>query len=148
MQRSTRSFLFPDVNVWVALTFRGHAHYMSAKAWLDSVPDGSDICFCRLTQLGFLRLLTTPAIMGSHVLSQSAAWEIYDDWLENGRAAYVEEPPSVERIFRSLSESKQPSPKDWPDSYISAFAQVAGLQLVTFDRALHNRTSGSLLLKP
>lgn len=148
MQRSTRSFLFPDVNVWIALTYQRHIHYTIARTWLDSVPDDLELGFCRLTQLGFLRLLTTPAVMGNRVMSQAAAWEVYDDWLENGRAAFIEEPPSVERIFRSVSQSRQPAPKDWADSYVSAFAQDSGLQLVTFDHALHRRTSGSLLLRP
>ena len=148
MPRSTRSFLFPDVNVWIALTYRGHIHYTTARVWLDSVPDESELCFCRLTQLGFLRLLTTPAVMGNRVMSQAAAWEVYDDWLENGRARFIEEPPSIEHIFRSLSQSQQPAPKDWADSYVSAFAQDSGLRLVTFDQALQRRTSGSLLLRP
>ena len=85
--------------------------------------------------------------MENKVLSQASAWEVYDDWLENGRAGYIEEPPSIERIFRSLSQSKQPAPKDWADSYVSAFAQVSGLRLVTFDQALQKRTEGALLLK-
>jgi hypothetical protein len=148
MPRSTKSFLFPDVNVWIALTYRGHIHYAAARIWLDSVPDDSELCFCRLTQLGFLRLLTTAAVMGNRVLSQAAAWEVYDDWLENGRAAYVEDPPALERSFRSLSRSSQAAPKDWADSYVSAFAQVSGLRLITFDQTLQRTTSGSILLKP
>ncbi len=147
MPRSTRSFLFPDVNVWVALTYRGHKHYLGARAWLDSLPDDCELCFCRLTQIGFLRLLTTSAVMGNIVFSQSAAWGIYDDWLEHGNAVYVEEPPSLETAFRSLSHSGHSAPKDWADSYICAFAQVSGLQLVTYDQVLHRRTSGSILLR-
>jgi len=147
MPRSTKSFLFPDVNVWIALTYRGHVHYATARLWLDSVPDDSELCFCRFTQIGFLRLLTTAAVMGDNVLSQAAAWAVYDDWLENGRAIYVEEPPSIERIFRSLSQSRRSTPKDWADSYVSAFAQASGLRLVTFDQALQRRTAGSLLLE-
>jgi hypothetical protein len=86
--------------------------------------------------------------MGNKVLNQWEAWEVYEDWLNNGRAAFVDEPPSIEHVFRSLFESRQSSPKDWADSYVSAFAQVSGLRLVTFDRALQRRTDGSLLLKP
>lgn len=148
MPRSTRSFLFPDVNVWVALTYRGHKHYAAARTWLDSVPNDSELCFCRLTQLGFLRLLTTAAVMENKVLSQSEAWDLYDDWLENGHAAYVEEPPAIELTFRSHSESGQAAPKDWADSYVSAFAQVSGFRLITFDQVLHRRTAGAVLLKP
>src|ERR1035438_861167 len=148
MPRSTSSFLFPEVNVWIALAFGGHVDQAAARTWLDSVPDDSELCFCRLTQLGFLRLLTTAAVMGNKVLSQAEAWDLYDDWLEHGPAAYVEEPPAIEPTFRSLSGSGQVAPKDWADSYVSAFAQVSGLRLVTFDHNLQRRTAGAVLLKP
>jgi uncharacterized protein len=114
MPRSTKSFLFPDVNVWIALTFRGHIHHAAARIWLDSVSEDAEFCFCRLTQLGFLRLLTTSAIMGNKVLSQAGAWDVYDEWLENGRASYVEEPPAIELAFRSLSKSRQSLQKTGP----------------------------------
>jgi hypothetical protein len=86
--------------------------------------------------------------MGNNVLSQTEAWDFYDDWLENGHASYVEEPPAIELTFRSLSESGKVAPKDWADSYVSAFAQVSGLRLVTFDQVLYRRTAGAVLLKP
>jgi uncharacterized protein len=142
MPRSTKSFLFPDVNVWIALTFRGHIHYAEARIWLDSVSEDAEFCFCRLTQLGFLLLLTPSAVMGNKVLSGAGEWDVYDEWLENGRASYVEESPAIELAFRSLSKSPQVAPKDWADSYVSAFAQVSGLRLVTFDQALQSRTAG------
>ena len=148
MPRSTKSFLFPDVNVWIALTFKGHVHYPVARSWLDALPDDSELCFCRLTQIGFLRLLTTSAVMGNRVLSQEAAWQVYDDWLTNGHASFLEEPASIERVFRSLSQLPRPAAKDWADSYVCAFAQVSGLRLVTFDQALQRRMGNSILLKP
>ena len=148
MRRSTRSFLFPDVNVWIASTYRAHKHYFVAKSWLDSLPEDAVLCFCRLTQLGFLRLLTTPAVMQNQTRSQAGAWAVYDDWLQNGHAEFIEEPPGVEPAFRALIQSGQIAPKDWADSYVSAFAQISGLKLVTFDQALHRRTANSLLLGP
>ena len=57
---------------------------------MDSVSDDAEFCFCRLTQLGFLRLLTTAAVIGNKVWSQLGAWDVYDDWLEKGRAGYLE----------------------------------------------------------
>ena len=147
MRISSRLFPFPDVNVWLALTFRGHIHHVAANKWLASIPDDLELCFCRFTQISLLRLLTTDAVMKDNVLSQQGAWRVYDAWLENGRAIFLEEPPSVEILFRSLSQSLQRSPKDWADSYLSAFAQVSGIELVTFDQSLHRRTAGSLLLK-
>lgn len=85
--------------------------------------------------------------MADQVCSQATAWETYDDWLTNGSATYVEEPTSIDRVFRTLSSSPQAAPKDWADSYLSAFAQGSGFQLVTFDQALAQKTIGSLLLK-
>jgi predicted nucleic acid-binding protein len=31
-------------------------------------------------------------------------------------------------------------PKDWADSYVAAFAAVAGLRVVTFDRGFSSQT--------
>ncbi len=146
MPRSTRLFLFPDINVWIALTFSGHVHHSSARTWLDSLPETAELIFCRFTQLGFLRLLTTSSVMGGEVRTQIEAWDIYEQWLTEGHASFAEEPPSTERLFRSMSLSRQAAPKDWADSYLSAFVQAAGFRLVTFDQALGRKTTGSILL--
>lgn len=148
MPKSSRSFLFPDVNVWVALTYQGHVHHLAAKKWFDSLDDDARLCFCRFTQLSLLRLLTTEALMGkADVRSQVEAWETYDHWLEDGRVMLMDEPPGLEPVFRSLSLARRPAPKDWADSYLIAFASVSELKLVTFDRALEGRTRELLLLK-
>jgi len=84
--------------------------------------------------------------MGKEVLSQAEAWDTYDDWLMNGQAIFIEEPPSIDHPFRALTRSAQAAPKDWADSYLSAFAQASAFRLVTFDQALARKTSGSVLL--
>ena len=57
---------FPDVNIWIALTYRGHVHHPLAGRWFDGL--GSEpVLFCRFTQLGFLRLLTNAHVMGGQV---------------------------------------------------------------------------------
>ncbi len=38
------------------------------------------------------------------------------------------------------------SPKVWADAYILAFASVAGLKLITFDRALKSHGANVLML--
>ena len=79
MPRSTTSFLFPDVNVWLALSYQRHVHHPAAKAWFERLDENARLCFCRFTQLGLLRLLTTDAVMGEDkVLSQAEAWRAYD----------------------------------------------------------------------
>jgi len=47
----------PDVNVWIALAADQHIHHNVAKRWFTGIQD-DQVLFCRITQLGFLRLLT------------------------------------------------------------------------------------------
>ena len=47
----------PDVNFWLALTFQSHSHHASANAWMQTAAQHG-CCFCRVTQMGFLRLAT------------------------------------------------------------------------------------------
>lgn len=147
MPAFTTSFLFPDINVWVALTHAGHAHHEVARSWFDSLEPDCRFHFCRFTQLGFLRLLTAEAVLGEEVLTQVEAWSVYDRWLEDDRVGFLEEPPGLDRRFRSLTRLKSASPKAWADAYLAAFAATAQVTLVTFDRALRNKTKPIVLLE-
>lgn len=147
MPRSTTSFLFPDVNVWLALSYQRHVHHPAAKAWFERLDENARLCFCRFTQLGLLRLLTTDAVMGDdRVLSQAEAWRVYDRLNEDERILFLEEPSTMEATFRVFSRDTRPAPKDWADSYLMAFADVAGLRLATFDKALHAKVNDALYL--
>lgn len=149
MQKSTTSFLFPDINVWIALTVERHIHHMRARSWLESISDSGRLFFCRFTQLGLLRLLTAEAVMGpNEVMVQAEAWATYDRWLGDERISFLDEPPEVESAFRAVTQSGQAAPKDWADSYLAAFAETAQLTLVTFDQAFSNKARQLILLKP
>ena len=129
--------LFPDINVWLALTHDRHAHHATARRWLDSEPD-PQMFFCRFTQLGLLRLLTNPQVMAEDVLSQRKAWQAYRRWLEDARINFHREPESAEFeiLFEEFSTRSHPATKLWADAYLAAFAKTSGLTLVTFDRVL------------
>ena len=147
MTKSTTSFLFPDLNVWLALAHQSHIHHPVAAAWYNSLSDSTRFCFCRMTQIGFLRLLTTEQIMTvAEVLTQQQAWQVYDDLLDDDRILFMEEPANMEVSFRATSQMRRAAPKDWADSYLIAFAQSAGFQLVTFDRAMGRKTADVILL--
>ena len=147
MPGSTTSFLFPDINVWVALTHARHVHHYEARDWLSSLDGDERFCFCRFTQLGLLRLLTAQAVMGEEVLHQAEAWAVYDRWLADDRVSLVEEPPGLERRFRSLTRTKQSAPKAWADAYLIAFAEMGQMTLVTFDRALRGGVKPLILIE-
>jgi len=146
MPESTTSFLFPDTNVWIALTYQGHIHHGRAAEWFSTIPADSRLFFCRFTQLGFLRLLTAEAVMGDELMNQRQAWQTYDLWLQDDRVACLDEPSGLERIFRNLTRLRRPATKDWADSYLCAFASASQLSLVTFDRSLSRKASNSRLL--
>ena len=136
---------FPDVNVWIALTYRGHVHYPQATAWLDQVDAGS-IFFCRFTQLGLLRVLTNSHVMGAEVCTQREAWRAYDRWFGDDRVAFLDEPPQVEAALRRLTQTSQALPAAWPDAYLAALSRAAGLTLVTLDKGFQRFEHLDLLL--
>jgi len=141
----TTSF-FPDINVWVALTYEGHVHHATAAAWFAELGPDATLAFCRFTQLGLLRLLTAAAVMGDEVMTQPQAWMAYDRWLQDPRVTFVDEPPEIEPRFRTLTRQRQPATKDWADSFLAAFATMGHLTLVTLNRGLRTKAKSSILL--
>lgn len=139
---------FPDINVWIALAYRGHTHHNSAAEWFTQI-DRENLYFCRFTQMGFLRLLTHRSVMQHEVRTQQEAWRIYDSLLADERVAFLPEPDNqnIEDGFRRLTTSRASSNRQWSDAYLAAFAMTADLTLVTFDRGLHQICSGGLLLE-
>jgi toxin-antitoxin system PIN domain toxin len=140
------SLIFPDLNVWVALSLRAHAHNKLAWEWYRSLRAEEELGFCRFTQLGLLRLITTQAIAKHETLTQIQAWAIYDGWIKNGGCSYLEEPFGIDTELRFYADRDTPSPKEWGDSYLVAFAAAASLPLVTFDKGLSQRYARSILL--
>ena len=85
--------------------------------------------------------------MGNGVLDQAEAWLTYDYLLEDERVSLRDEPEYLENIFREMTRSKRPEPKDWGDSYLIAFANASGSSIVTFDRALAQKAPSAHLLR-
>jgi toxin-antitoxin system PIN domain toxin len=137
---------FPDINVWVALAYRGHQQHVSAAAWFGRLVRET-AGFCRLTQLGFLRLLTDRAVMQDEVKTQAEAWAAYGLLTSDSRVVFHNEeaPDRIEREFRALTWKPQFAPQQWPDAYLAAFAEAEGLMLVTFDRALSKLAGENVL---
>jgi hypothetical protein len=124
---------FPDVNVWIALSVAEHVHHKAATDWYAS-GDWDALVFSRVTQMGFLRLLTNEHVMGKQVASAEAAWKIMDRLLRNPDIHFEPEPIGVENVWREFTELPQSGPNLWTDAWLAAFALTTGLTLVTFDR--------------
>jgi toxin-antitoxin system PIN domain toxin len=130
----------------VALAHRVHPHHKTAVGWGESLAIDATLLFCRFTQLGMLRLLTNESAMGSDVMTQAGAWRVYDRFLADSGAQFIQEPFDLDAIFRRETARAEASTKHWADAYLTAFAEAAGLTLVTFDRALAGKTKGAALL--
>jgi hypothetical protein len=125
----------PDINVWLALAFDTHVHHPLANAWFIGETAAS-FGFCRQTQQGFLRLATNPSVLGADAVSMKEAWSLYDTIRRDSRIVFVDEPPELEAIWRSLTDEVQFSPKVWNDAYLAAFAIAGELELATLDRGI------------
>jgi toxin-antitoxin system PIN domain toxin len=136
---------FLDATVWLALIWSRHAHSERARAWFEHSGE-EQFFFCRFTQITVLRLLTTDQIMGKDAKTMSEAWSLWDRVWADTRIVFLPEPDDMEKEFRSRSRLSTRSPKVWADAYLLAFAAVAGLKFVTFDRALKSHGVDVLVL--
>lgn len=126
-----------DVNIWVALSVDTHDAHRTALDWFSEQKETSSLHFCRATQQGFIRLITTAAVLkgyGYEPYSNTQAWNAYEGFLADPRIEFAPEPPNLDETWKSFALRKTPSPKLWMDAYLAAFAVCSGFQLVTADK--------------
>ena len=77
---STRPRVLADVNIWLATLVEQHPHHAQAIHWWrnDLLPEHGTVYFCRVTQLGLLRLLTNTTVMGPSCRTCGQAWSNYE----------------------------------------------------------------------
>ena len=91
----------PDVNIWIALAAEGHVHHVPARDWFAAQPVAS-VAFCRITQMGLLRLLTNSNVMGRAPRTIVQAWETFEQLRADRRLVFATEPNGVESTWRQL----------------------------------------------
>ncbi|MFO0966249.1 MAG: TA system VapC family ribonuclease toxin [Gemmataceae bacterium] len=127
-----------DSNVWLALALSTHQFHELARDWLARQAEPNALAFCRLTQLSFLRLLTTRAVLapyGTPPLRNKSAWSLYTRFRADQRIGFADEPKDVDRHWQKLTAGSQSYPKLWMDAYLAAFALAQPCRLVTTDKA-------------
>jgi uncharacterized protein len=134
----------PDVNVWLALLNAQHVHHFIAKFYWEQA--GSErMVFCRTTMLGLLRLSTNKAVMGGVPYTQEQAWQAYEAVIGLPEVTVMAEPSGLEIAMRQFTAQASFRCTDWTDAYLAAFAQVANLRLVSFDKGFAKYRGLSLL---
>jgi toxin-antitoxin system PIN domain toxin len=123
----------PDVNVWIALTSARHVHQPIANEWLRDLAEDR-VAFCRISELGFLRLLTNAHVMANDVLTPVEAWGVYDEWRADDRVVFLRERADFSEEWRRLGNQLTGGPNVWTDGYLATFARNANATIVTLDR--------------
>jgi toxin-antitoxin system PIN domain toxin len=126
-----------DAGVWLAAIWGRHARHDVARQWFDEQSD--DLLLCRVTQMGVLRLISNPAVMGEDAVTRAEAWRVIDRLWADDRVLWAGEPDELDAVFRTLSARTDTSHKLWTDDYLAAFAQASGASLATLDTKLGDR---------
>jgi len=136
----------PDVNIWIALTIAEHVQHRAAIEWMEAAASDT-IAFCRVTQMGFLRLLTNARVMGGDVYTASQAWNLVARIRQDDRVIFASEPPGLEQTWRKMTADHKTGANFWTDTYLAAFGQSTEYTLVTFDRGFvkHKKLSMRIL---
>ena len=126
-----------DVNVWIAACYPDHPHHDIARRWIDDVDD--ELAFCRVTEMGALRHLSHPAVVGNSATTRSGAWDVVLALQADPRVRFLQEPPGLKPLWITYSKRDDRSHHLWTDDYLAAFAQAGDLELVTLDRKMPQR---------
>lgn len=126
-----------DSNIWLALALNKHHLHSKATDWVEELDEPGTLLFCRATQQSLIRLLTTASVMGAYgsaPLTNKAAWELCESFVQDDRIVFVgQEPAGLEERWRQFSTRDTKSPKLWMDAYLAAFAVSGGYTIVTND---------------
>ena len=142
------AYLF-DANVWVALVFAAHPQHGLALEAYRSASKAHPAVFCRATELSFLRLASTPALLrlsNATGLTNLDAIRTLTQLLGETRVAFRDESEGVGPLWYRLGVRDSASPKRWMDAYLAAFAIAGDLRLVTSDRDFVDFESDGLKL--
>jgi uncharacterized protein len=131
MKKGSSNLLLPDVNVLLALAWPNHQFHAVAVRTLGASTDRW--ATCALTQLGFVRLSSNPAVSPA-AKSPSEAAALLEAMTGDALHVYLESLPSpvqCRREFEKILGAKQVT-----DAYLLALARHYHATFVTFDKKL------------
>jgi uncharacterized protein len=127
-----------DANVLLPLALSGHVATRAAFAWWNAQEPDS-VVLCLPVRLAVLRLLSNRQVMGAGVLPPRRAWDVWRAFETDSRTVAVHEPPSgLDTYWLANVRDRVPAPNLWTDAWLAAYAEAAGLELVTFDQGFRS----------
>jgi predicted nucleic acid-binding protein len=113
-----------DVSTLVALLWQTHANNGKAMAWAA----GKTLAVCPLTELGFVRVVTSPAFNAT----MAQARETLKDFIEKQSPEFI---PADARALDGLTPPTSGKTTDW---YLAHLAALHGMKWATLDtKATH-----------
>ena len=109
----SKRLILADVNIWLSTLVEQHPHHDIAVQWWqrEVIPNNEKVVFCRITQLGLLRLLTNEKVMGSQRRTLEQAFSDYSQLLAQNIVDYADEPDGLEQKLKSYCHPRPPIPK-------------------------------------
>jgi predicted nucleic acid-binding protein len=108
-----------DVSTIVALLWKEHADHAKTRAWTA----GKKLAVCPFTELGFLRVVTSPAFNAA----MTDAREVLELFLAE------EKPEFIPADIRALQGEAAPSSSKTTDWYLANLAHAHGMKWATLD---------------
>ncbi|MES2228982.1 MAG: TA system VapC family ribonuclease toxin [Pseudomonadota bacterium] len=128
-----------DVNVLLPALLPQHPAHDAAHTWLLQRSDDAVAYWAWPTQLGVLRLLSQPRVMGSAALAPERALQTWDALVQaTGLQEIATTPSAHARHLRALVAGRAASPNLWTDAWLAALALSLDCEMVSFDRGFQS----------
>lgn len=135
-----------DVSTCLVGFWAGHEHHEATRTWLEAAEDES-LALCRIAQLGWLRHLTNPVVLGEDTLTRTEAWNFVAAVLSDARFVWATEVDEVDQHLAGLLADDH-SHKLWTDDYLAALASAGGYSLATLDSKFARRYPELTVINP
>ena len=123
-----------DVNVLLPLLLPQHPAHAAASQWLG-LQAKNTTRYALPVQLGVLRLLSQPRVMGNSALLPDVALQTWADLVDAADMQELVAPqPQHALLLRQCVAGRVATPNLWTDAWLAALAIATGSTMVTFDQ--------------
>lgn len=138
-----------DTNLLVYATFADAPEHGRARAWLEErLAEGEGtVALCWPVVFAFLRLITSPRVVGRHAVTFRQGWAVAVAHLQQPAVRLVVPGAGHAAIAAELAETPGLRSEDVPDIEIAALAIEHGLVLASHDHGFR-RFSGVRTVDP
>jgi toxin-antitoxin system PIN domain toxin len=138
-----------DTNLLIYATFADAPEHARTRSWLEQRfhDDEGTVALCWPVVYAFVRLVSSPRVLGEHAVTVGHAWATAASFLGQPAARVVTPGSGHETIAAELAATPGLRSDDVPDLELAALAIEHGLVLASHDSAFR-RFSGVRIFDP